>query len=86
MARKQPKEIPGIYHSEVVPTEYDVSRNGVKYVLTDDRGRTFRGLTFNSAFRRAERAQDPLDPIHHEPYPHPSDKPLPEQKLSPSQS
>lgn len=77
MARKQPQKIPGVYHSTVVPTEYDVSRDGLKYVLNDDRGRIFTGLTFKSALRRAERAQDPNDPIHHEPYPHPSDTPLP---------
>lgn len=77
MARKQPQKIPGVYHSKVVPTEYDVSRDGLKYVLNDDRGRTFTGLTFKSALRRAERAQDPNDAIHHEPYPHPSDTPLP---------
>ncbi|MFJ2662534.1 hypothetical protein [Arthrobacter koreensis] len=77
MAHKKPKDIPGVYQSKVVPTEYDVSRNGLTYVLNDDRGRTFTGRTFTSALRRAERAQDPNDPIHHEPYPHPSDTPLP---------
>lgn len=44
--------------------------------LTDDRGRRFTGLTVARAFARAERAQDPADPIHHPPYPGPKDVPL----------
>lgn len=46
-------------------------------VLIDDRSRRFVGFTLNSAFRRAERAQDPADPIHHPPYPNPEEVPLP---------
>ena len=70
-------EIPSVIRSEVVPTEYDVSRDGFRFVFSDDRGREFTGYTFKAAFRRAERAQDPRDPIHHEPYPHPADAPFP---------
>lgn len=61
--------------SERVPTEYDIetiSRAGITIVtLIDDRSRRFSGLTLASAFRRAEGAQDPEDPIHHDPYPAP---------------
>lgn len=65
--------------SRVVPTEYDIERTPVLglYILTDDRGRRFSGRSLDSAFRRAERAQDPNDPIHHPPYPDPKDTPLP---------
>lgn len=77
MAHNQPHPIPSVIGSRVVPTEYDVSRDGARYVLSDDRGRLFRGLTFKRAFKRAERAQDPRDPIHHEPYPDPATTPLP---------
>jgi len=54
-----------ILTSNVVPTEYDVWREGIWHIVMDDHGRTFRGLTQQSAFNRAERAQDPKDPIHH---------------------
>lgn len=77
MARIQPKPFPSVVWSKIVPTEYDVRHNGLKYVFSDDRGRLFTGFTFKGAFRNAERGQDPRDPIHHEPYPHPSDTPLP---------
>lgn len=68
-----------IVASQVVPTEYDVERMPVigRFVLTDDRGRKFSGFSLSSAFRRAEKAQDPRDPIHHPPYPSPKDVPLP---------
>lgn len=46
-------------------------------VLIYDRGRRFSGLTLKSALRRAEKAQDPADPIHHPPFPSPKDMPLP---------
>lgn len=70
----------GIINSEVVPTEYDIvqtDRPLRRVELVDDRGRCFHGLTLKQAFRRAERAQDPSDPIHHPPYPAPNDTPLP---------
>lgn len=38
-----------------------------RVVLVDDRGRRFAGFTVQFAFRRAEKAQDPADPIHHPP-------------------
>jgi len=68
---------PSVISSQVVPTEYDVWREGARYVLSDDRGRRFSGFTLKRAFARAEQAQDPSDPIHHEPFPHPADTPLP---------
>ena len=80
MVRIQPKPFPSVITSKVVPTEYDVSHDGIGFVFSDDRGRLFRGFTFKGTFRRAERAQDPRDPIHHEPYPHPSDTPLPSRR------
>ena len=69
-----------IITSKVVPTEYDVSRDGKKYILSDDRGREFKGRTLEAAFRRAERWQDPQDSIHHDPYPHPDDVPAPARR------
>lgn len=45
--------------------------------LIDDRGRRFTGLTLAKAYARAEKAQNPADPIHHPPYPCPKDVPLP---------
>lgn len=77
MARRQRKTFPSTLWSKAVPTEYDVRREGARYVLSDDRGRRFGAFTLKGAFRRAERAQDPRDPIHHEPFPHPEDTPLP---------
>lgn len=66
--------IPSIVHSERVPTEYDVVAAPLGRIgLSDDRGRVFTGWTLRSAFRRAERAQNPLDPIHHPPFPSPSE-------------
>lgn len=66
---------PSIVCSEIVPTEYDVEHTPVLglFVLVDDRGRRFPGLTLRGAFRRAEQAQDPADPIHHPPYPSPKE-------------
>jgi hypothetical protein len=65
-----------IKSSNVVPTEYDVSTEPRRLgrsvvVLIDDRSRRFTGRTLDAAFRRAEQAQDPSDPIHHPPYPAP---------------
>ena len=71
------RSTPSTLNSAVVPTEYNVTRKGPRFVLTDDRNRHFAGFTLQAAFRRAESAQDPLDPIHHEPYPHPADAPFP---------
>lgn len=48
-----------------------------RVVLTDDRGRRFSGRTLAKALVRADRAQDPTDPIHHPPYPSPEEAPLP---------
>ncbi|WP_417219605.1 hypothetical protein [Arthrobacter sp.] len=75
MLRTNKPTTPSVINSEVVPTEYDVGRDGRRFVLVDDRGRRFAGLTLQRAFRHAERAQDPRDPIHHEPFPHPGDVP-----------
>lgn len=66
-----PSSFPGVIRSAVVPTEYDVETRGLLVVLSDDRGRRFSGLTLAAAFRKAERAQDAADPIHHEPFPSP---------------
>lgn len=73
---------PSTIHSRVVPTEYDVeSGRGLRcHVLIDDRGRRFSGLTLAGALRRAERAQDPRDPIHHPPFPSPSEVPAPARR------
>lgn len=74
-----PRTNPTIIASQRVPTEYDVSRTprlGL-YVLNDDRGRRFSGFSLHAAFRRAESAQNPADPIHHPPYPSPQEVPLP---------
>ena len=62
-----------IIQSKIVPTEYDVYHENGRYVLTDDRGRKFKGIILAWALRRAEAAQDPSDPIHHPPYPSPHD-------------
>lgn len=68
-------------HSEVVPTEYDVERTRLGlHVLIDDRGRRFTGLTLKHAFHRAERAQDPSDPIHRPPFPNPKEAPWPPRR------
>lgn len=75
MPRNDP--LPSIVRSKVVPTEYDVTNNGRTVTLSDDRLRSFTGITLKSALRKAERAQDPKDPIHHEPFPDPSVTPLP---------
>lgn len=66
------RELPSTIFSEVVPTEYDIetTKSG-RVVLVDDRGRRFIGLTLSGAFRKAERAQNQADPIHHPPYPSP---------------
>lgn len=80
MALTRQRGIPSVIWSQVVPTEYDVSRDGLRFVISDDRGRRFIGLTFAGALRRAEKAQDPLDPIHHEPFPDPAMIPLPGKK------
>ena len=45
--------------------------------LVDDRSRRFTGLTLKRAFKKAERAQDPRDPIHHPPFPDPREVPEP---------
>ena len=45
--------------SRRVDTEYDVERRGFVWYVNDDYGRNFAGLTFASAFRRAEWAQRP---------------------------
>lgn len=74
-------QLPDIVRSKRVETEYDVfptRRLGLTSItLSDDRGRRFQGLTLNRAFQRAERAQDPTDPIHHPPFPSPAEVPLP---------
>lgn len=74
-------DIPATIFSHVVPTEYDVEIHsigiGKRVVLIDDRGRKFFGISIKHAFRRAEAAQDPTDPIHHPPYPDPAKTPLP---------
>lgn len=62
--------------SHVVPTEYDVWEEDGQMILMDDRSRTFTADTLDAAFALAEAAQDPDDPIHHEPFPHPSEVPL----------
>lgn len=69
-----------ILTSHRVPTEYDVTKAHGLWVLQDDRGRTFHGLTKTAAYRKAERAQDPSDPIHHPPYPSPGDVPSPTRR------
>lgn len=73
--------LPETIFSERVDTEYDISTTsllGLALVtLSDDRGREFQGVTLNQAFRRAERSQDPTDPIHHPPFPNPMEVPLP---------
>lgn len=70
---------PSTIRSRIVPTEYDIeSGRGLRrHVLIDDRGRRFGGLTLAGARRRAERAQDPRDPIHHPPFPSPAEVPAP---------
>lgn len=75
MPRKE--SLPSIVRSAVVPTEYDVTNNGRTVTLSDDRHREFTARTLNGALRKAERAQDPNDPIHHEPFPDPAQTPLP---------
>lgn len=76
------RTLPSIVASAVVPTEYDVTDNGRTVTLSDDRLRSFTARTLNSALRKAERAQDPADPIHHEPFPDPTITPLPSSKKS----
>lgn len=70
---------PSTIRSRIVPTEYDVEagRGLRRHVLIDDRGRRFGGLTLAGARRRAERTQDPGDPIHHPPFPNPAEVPAP---------
>lgn len=64
--------------SKVVPTEYDVEEAPFgRVVLIDDRGRRFVSFTLQHALRKAEKAQDPRDPIHFPPYPGPKGVPLP---------
>lgn len=72
------RSFPNTKLSEVVPTEYDVeqTKRG-RVVLVDDRGRRFVALTLRGAFHKAERAQNPHDPIHHPPYPSPREVPAP---------
>lgn len=72
------KDLPSTVYSKRVPTEYDIERTPVLglVVLSDDRGRRFSGFSLTGAFRRAEKAQDPADPIHHPPYPDPREVPL----------
>lgn len=74
-----PRLRPSIITSKVVPTEYDMECTPVfkLHVLIDDRGRRFAGHSLQAAFRRAEKAQDPADPIHHPPYPSPREVPQP---------
>src|SRR5699024_6703219 len=64
--------LPSTVTSSRVPTEYDVESLSFGRVrLTDDRHRRFVGLGLKRALARAEAAQDPNDPIHHDPYPAP---------------
>lgn len=70
-------QIPSIVASEKVPTEYDVEVRPEAVVLMDDRARTFSAPTLEEAFLKAESAQDPNDSIHHPPFPHYSEAPLP---------
>lgn len=75
-------EVPQIVLSRRVPTEYDVEVRALLgllplVVLVDDRCRRFAGLTLRAAFRKAEKAQCPADPIHHPPYPSPEEAPTP---------
>lgn len=72
------RSFPNTKLSEVVPTEYDVeqTKRG-RVVLVDDRRRRFVALTLRAAFRKAERAQNPHDPIHHPPFPSPEEVPAP---------
>lgn len=70
--------LPGTVQSRVVPTEYDVETDAQgRVVLVDDRSRRFTGSTVAAALARAERSQDPADPIHHPPYPSPAVVPAP---------
>lgn len=70
--------IPSTLLSERVPTEYNVEigPRGLP-TLVDDRSRRFTGLTLKRAFKKAERAQDPRDSIHHPPFPDPREVPEP---------
>lgn len=58
--------------SAVVPTEYDVEVNGRRVLVSDDHGRKFTARSLKRALRKAERAQDPSDPIHYPPFGRPA--------------
>lgn len=66
-------DLPKTLRSKVVPTEYDVEVRDGQVVINDDRGRNFTAHSFDEAFERAEAAQDPADPIHHHPFPSPTE-------------
>lgn len=79
-------ETPSTVWSKRVPTEYDVESEKVLgisiFTLVDDRSRRFSGFSVNGALTRAERAQDPQDPIHSAPFPSPRATPWPHRKAS----
>lgn len=76
---------PSTVWSKRVPTEYDVETElafGLTIVtLVDDRSRRFSGFSVRGALARAERAQDPRDPIHAAPFPAPAATPWPDSKV-----
>lgn len=76
------ENLPGTIHSKRVPTEYDVSRTRYGVVLSDDCSREYESFTLKSAFAKAERDQDPTDPIHHDPFPDPATVPVPKKRRS----
>ena len=77
---------PSTIQSKRVPTEYDVETEqafGLAIItLVDDRSRRYSGFSLRGSLARAERAQDPRDPIHAAPFPAPGATPWPDRKVS----